>query len=360
MRYIISKFISAFLCVAVLFCTAPLCFAEPVDFALTPPEDLVIIAGRPVGYTAVYVGTFITDTASKLDESGYDTVIQYDWSIDGDNSWHYTSAWDDYSLSPMFDKIGHEKVFISEAFWLLYDEFYASFSSISDTEEGEDGSELRFIDFDKHSIHMRARYIADKNGEMIFSPWSEPQKVTAEENADKLLTEVNPPVLSDLSVNGNEVSFSVTSDGTFKKAELLLRLLGGSGYVFECEISSSAANITATLPYKEGLNTVNLDTVTLSNEGIISLSAKIYHEDAPTGITALDTIPSPSKISVGSIPAVSSEEEAPSQPVSSEIQENSLSNTQIGGIVLAVVALCIILAAVISSVGKKHRKRSPW
>ena len=160
MKFFIRKIICTIISAAVLLCLAPLCMAEPLDAALIPPEDLILMASRPVGHTAVYVGTFVTDTAMSFKNAGYDTVIQYDWSVDGDDNWHYTSDWDNYELSPMFDKIGRDTLFISEAFWLLYDEFYESFEAVTDTETGEDGSELRYIDFENHSVYMRARYIA--------------------------------------------------------------------------------------------------------------------------------------------------------------------------------------------------------
>lgn len=357
---------------AVLFCffTAPVCLAAPsdtvqnADVALEAPQDLIWYASRPVGHTAVYLGTYVPDTVTGFDRDGYDIAIQYDWSIGSDSDWHYTAAWDDYEKSPMFDKVGEDEMLISEAFWLLYDETYEIFSSVAQTEEDSDGNELRFIDFAENTVYMRARYIAtpDENGEAVISDWSDAASIVDQTNAEQSLPDVNAPILSDFCINEREVSFCVTSDDSFRRAVLLLKLMYGEDYMMQCEFISSSAEISAKLPYAEGINIISLpQDVTITNEGIMTLSVEIYHEAGETGITALDNIPAPTAISYGSeVQSTSVSSAITSETSSDQGTPVGLSNTQIGAILVGIVVLAIVLAILLASAGKKRRKRSAW
>lgn len=352
-----KKIFGALAALLILSSLSPICFAAPEsqvtqDAVISAPQELVWFANRPVGHTAVNLGTYIPENIRSLDDDDFDIVIQYDWSVGDKESWNYTSKWDDYEKSPMFDMVGQDELFISEVFWLLYDETYAIFEDIAQLDE-EDGTQVRYIDFSENPIYMRARYIAiPSEGDPVISDWSEIDAVIFDETATQS-TEISPPVLSDLTVAEKEVSFKVTSEASFRHAVLLLKLMGMEDFSLKCTVICDTAEITATIPYAEGINTITLpEDFTLPQEGIITLNIDI--------ISDVFDVASPQSVSVGSeVSSTPVSSEAPSE-VSSSAENSGLNNTQIGAIVVGVVVLCIILAVVISSVGKKRRSHSAW
>lgn len=344
----------------------PICFASPTSGAdesivIPAPDETVWFADRPVGHTAVTLGTYISEDIRSLDDDGFDIVIQYDWSVGDSENWNYTSKWDDYKKSPMFDMIGRDELFIGEVFWLLYDETYEVFEDITELDE-VDGTEVRYIDFSKNTIYMRARYIAvSSDGTRIISDWSDIRAVTDQSNAVAALEEITPPVLSDLTLGDGEISFRVTPDASFRHAVLLLKLMNLEAFSLNCTIISDTTEITAAIPYADGINKVELpENVILPKDEIITLNVDIINE---TGISVFDSIASPQPISSGikvlsSTPAYS---QASSEVSSSASQpESEFNNAKTGAVIIGTVVLCILAAVAVSSVGKKRRNRSAW
>ena len=133
--------------------------------------------------------------------------VQFDYSLDDSNSWHYKPSWEPdrsgFFKSPVYIRTDATKEIIDENILSLqFDEYLNIFSENAYTGDNDGWKDVNLYDFTQDSVYIKARFIytiqdIDSAKFVTFiSPWSDAVKVQERIIMDY---DINPPVIEVLS-----------------------------------------------------------------------------------------------------------------------------------------------------------------
>ena len=138
--------------------------SECIEAVFSVPDDMCDIASQMLRQSE-YTDSVVAGVAG---------LIQFDWSIDSCDAFHYDASWDaaggDYPIQQLNGSFVEKK----EVFWFAYPQSVARCADAL-KETDKDGAAVRTFDFDAHKLYVRARFMvyAYANGECTFSDWSD-------------------------------------------------------------------------------------------------------------------------------------------------------------------------------------------
>lgn len=210
-----------FLCMALALCLAvAACFCAaanglPFDKP-DAPADLVFVFSNPnkshecidavftVPDALCRVASLTQSQQEKYYGAVFENCVQFDWSVDSRDAFHYDESWDSIGGSYPLQRIGGGFLEKSEVFWFEYD---ADAQRCAPGVTEKNG--VRAFDFDNHQLYVRARFmIYDYLSETCtFSDWSDIYGVGADRDAQAPDT----PQVGESRIELSKASFS---DGT--------------------------------------------------------------------------------------------------------------------------------------------------
>ncbi|MBQ7540796.1 MAG: hypothetical protein IJT44_00720 [Clostridia bacterium] len=105
----------------------------------------------------------------------YACCIQFDWSVDSRDAFHYDTSWDKAGGNYPVQQLGGSFVEKREVFWFAYPEAAERCAGAVKESAGEGGETVRTFDFDAHDLYVRARFMLYSYvvNQCWFSDWSD-------------------------------------------------------------------------------------------------------------------------------------------------------------------------------------------
>lgn len=214
--------------------------SECIEAVYTVPDDLCAVASMSV------------EEQQKYYSGAFETCVQFDWSVDSKDDFHYDETWDTIQADCPIQKISGSFAERSEVFWFTYDEAVERCApgivtkSVPVPDEDSVVS-VHTFDFDKHKLYVRARFfVYDYSAKAVHtSDWSEIADVGAsrEKDTPKVKGTMDAPVLSkarmDTQTQGvfyydisfpdsvRETAYALKAVGTELNFESQIRIGGG-------------------------------------------------------------------------------------------------------------------------------------
>ena len=173
---------------------------ECIEAVYTVPDDLCAVASMSVEDQQKYYG------------SAFETCIQFDWSVDSKDSFHYDETWDTIEAVCPIQKINGSFVGQSEVFWFVYDEAIERCASgivtkavpVPDTDEVVT---VHTFDFDNHKLYVRARFFVYEYATktVYTSDWSKDANVgdSLKHKAPDVDSRMDAPELSKVRIDAD-------------------------------------------------------------------------------------------------------------------------------------------------------------
>lgn len=177
---------------------------------------------------------------ANVDNAGLAGCIQFDWSIDSRDAFHYDKSWDaaggDYPVQQLSGNFVEKK----EVFWFAYPQAVERCAGAL-TETVKDGATVRMFDFDAHKLYVRARFMVYEygSGACTFSDWSDIYDVGADLGAEapKLPdTGEDRPEFTNALTDGNTLRFFIEYPDSIRDTAAALLSGYGAQLGFESQI----------------------------------------------------------------------------------------------------------------------------
>ena len=221
--------------------------SDCIEAVFTVPDDMCFAAAAPDSYAC---------------------CIQFDWSVDSRDAFHYDESWDnvggDYPIQQLNGSFLEKK----EVFWFAYPEA-AERCKGALTETAEDGAVVRRFDFDAHQLYVRARFMvytfSDKK--CSFSDWSDVYDVGADRDAKApKIPGVNEdrPAVTNARFTDGTLSYTVTYPDSIRDSAYALLCGYGMTLNLESQIRVDGGEWqyrlteSSDLPYLTGNRSVDL------------------------------------------------------------------------------------------------------
>lgn len=260
-----KRFLSAVtaFCLALVLCVSAFAAGFPVQ-KLDAPEKLRFLFSYPNEGSecieAVYtvpddlcaVASLSAEAQQKYYGSAFETCVQFDWSVDSKDSFHYDETWDTIESDCPIQKIGGSFVEKSEVFWFAYEEAIERCAPGIVTKSvpvPEDDSvvSVHTFDFDKHELYVRARFFVYEYATktVYTSDWSKTANVgdSRKSETPRVDSRTDAPDLSkariDTDVSGvfyydisfpdalKDIAYTLRAAGTDLNFESQIRINGG-------------------------------------------------------------------------------------------------------------------------------------
>lgn len=148
--------------------------SECIEAVISVPDDMCAVAAEMLRQDPNMDSVTVTHAG----------CIQFDWSIDSRDAFHYDESWDkpggDYPIQQLNGSFVEKK----EVFWFAYPQSAERCAgALKETEK--DGATVRTFDFDAHKLYVRARFMVYlyATQECFFSDWSDVCDVGADKDA---------------------------------------------------------------------------------------------------------------------------------------------------------------------------------
>ena len=148
--------------------------SECIEAVISVPDDMCAVAAEMLRQDPNMDRVTVTHAG----------CIQFDWSIDSRDAFHYDESWDkpggDYPIQQLNGSFVEKK----EVFWFAYPQSAERCAgALKETEK--DGATVRTFDFDAHKLYVRARFMVYlyATQKCFFSDWSDVCDVGADKNA---------------------------------------------------------------------------------------------------------------------------------------------------------------------------------
>ena len=166
--------------------------------------------------------------------------IQFDWSIDSRDAFHYDASWDkaggDYPIQQLNGSFAEKK----EVFWFAYPQSVERCAgALKETEK--DGAAVRTFDFDAHKLYVRARFMVYvyATQECFFSDWSDVYDVGADRGAEAPKipdTGKDRPVFNNAWLEGGALCYAVEYPDSIRDTAKALLAGYGAQLSFESQL----------------------------------------------------------------------------------------------------------------------------
>ena len=204
--------------------------SECIEAVFSVPSDMCTVASQMLRQPE-YMDSVVAGEAG---------LIQFDWSIDSRDAFHYDESWDkpggDYPLQQLNGSFVEKK----EVFWFAYPQSAERCAgALKETEK--DGATVRTFDFDAHKLYVRARFMVYlyATQKCFFSDWSDVCDVGAEKNAAAPKvpdTGKDSPKFTNALLEGNALRFFIEYPDSIHETAKALLAGYGTQLSFESQI----------------------------------------------------------------------------------------------------------------------------
>lgn len=195
--------------------------SECIEAVFSVPFDMCTVASQMLRQPE-YMDSVVAGEAG---------LIQFDWSIDSRDAFHYDESWDkpggDYPIQQLSGSFVEKK----EVFWFAYPQSAERCAgALKETEK--DGATVRTFDFDAHKLYVRARFMVYlyATQKCFFSDWSDVCDVGADKDAAAPQitgTGKDCPAFTDARFENGALHYSVKYPDSIR--DTALELLAGYG-----------------------------------------------------------------------------------------------------------------------------------
>ncbi len=206
------------------------------------PDDLRFVFTYPNEGSECIEAVFAVpwNLSSLANDETHACCIQFDWSIDSRDAFHYDKSWDAAGGDYPIQQLSGSFVEKCEVFWFAYPEA-ANRCAGALNEASEDGATVRTFDFSGHKLYVRARFMlyTYASGDCMFSDWSDVYDVGADRDAEtpKITdTGKDRPKCTNALLEGNTLRFFIEYPDSIRKTALELLSGHGAQLRFESQI----------------------------------------------------------------------------------------------------------------------------
>ena len=196
--------------------------------------------------------TLGTAAREKYGISNYQYYIQIDWSLDSQNDWQYHSNWDEvkagnekysqgigeYIIEPVYGQTTENRKILQ----VNYGNTDVWSSYISNDKISVDDKGNKYIDYQEHTIYVRARFLVryrpegQSDWEYVISDWSPVVAYGKDSKPFEIPTSLEAPVISDLQLTetfeGDPLAtFHITNPQSVKDNSVGAQSIGDSLYM---------------------------------------------------------------------------------------------------------------------------------
>lgn len=204
--------------------------SECIEAVISVPDDMCAVASEMLRQDPNMDRVTVTHAG----------CIQFDWSIDSRDAFHYDESWNkpggDYPIQQLSGSFVEKK----EVFWFAYPQAAERCAgALKETEK--DGTAVRTFDFGAHKLYVRARFMVYlyATQECFFSDWSDVCDVGADKDAAAPKvpdTGKNCPAFTDARFENGALHYSVKYPDSIHETAKALLAGYGTQLSFESQI----------------------------------------------------------------------------------------------------------------------------